>query len=118
MNLNPTEIAVIGTLGGTFIGGLFTAVATLINKQSEEKRHFRELVVKTASEHWSRVAQLPTTKSIPPLTDYIVHTVKMCDLVFNKELTSKNVKPKLEEISALMDVLHEHAKSNAANPNP
>ena len=40
----------------------------------------------------------------------------MCDLVFNKELTSKNVKPKLEEISALMDVLYEHAKSNAAKP--
>ena len=46
MNLNPTEIAVIGTLGGTFIGGLFTAVATFINKQSEEKYTSESLLLK------------------------------------------------------------------------
>lgn len=114
--MNPTEIAVFGTLGGAFIGGLFTAIAAFINKRSEEKRHFRELVVKTAAEHWKNVAEMSTTTKMPPLTDYIVHTVKMCDLALNNELTSKNVKPKLEEISALMDVLYEHAKSNSAKP--
>ncbi len=117
MNLTPTEIAVLGTLGGAFIGGLFTAIAAFINKQSEEKRHFRELVVKVAAEHWQRVSEISTARKMPPLTDYIVHTVKMCDLALNHNLTAENIKPKLEEISALMDVMYKHGE-NVSNKKP
>jgi hypothetical protein len=107
--MNPTELAVFGTLGGAFIAGLFAAIAAIINKRSEEKRHFRELVVKTAAEHWRLVAEISTASKMPPLTTYIVHTVKMCDLALNTKLTAANIKPKLDEITALLDVMYEHS---------
>ena len=114
--MNPTELAVFGTLGGAFIAGFFTAIAAFINKRSEEKRHFRELVVKTAAEHWKHVAEISTASKMPPLTDYIVHTVKMCDLALNTKLTAENIKPKLDEISALMDVMYKHAENVSKKP--
>ncbi|MDP2231187.1 hypothetical protein [Methylotenera sp.] len=111
MPLTSEELTVIGTLGGAFIVALSTTIISIVNKRSEEKKHFRELVVKTASEHWLNVAQITTATTMPPLTDYIVHTVKMCDLALNNKLTSENVKTKLHEISNLMDILNDHAKN-------
>ena len=109
MNLSPAELAVFGTLGGAFVGGFFTTVIAFINKRSEERRHFRELVVKISAEHWKLVAQISTHKIMPPLTDYIVHTAMMCDLILNKKIDSKNIQTKVKEISDLMRILEQHA---------
>lgn len=109
MNLSPTELAVFGTLGGAFLGGLFTVLIAFINKRSEEKRHFRELIVKTASEHWKLVSEIAESNLMPPLINYIVHTAIMCDLILNKKLDSKNIQTKLKEVDDLMAVLHNHA---------
>ena len=116
MYFSSEELTVIGTLGGAFVGALSSTIISMVNKRSDEKRHFRELVVKTASEHWRHVAEISTAKTMPPLTDYIVHIVKMCDLALNDKLTADNVKPKLQEISALMDILYEHAKNVSKKP--
>jgi hypothetical protein len=35
--------------------------------------------------------------------------VKMCELALDKDICAKNIKPKLNEISELVDVLHNHA---------
>lgn len=111
MNLTATELAVFGTLGGALIGGLFSFITAFFSKRSEERQHFRELVVNTAASHWRNVAEISSSQRMPPLTDYIVHTVKMCDLALSNKLTAENVKEKLEEISTLMDILTEHANS-------
>lgn len=109
MSFSETEIAVIGTLGGAFIAGFFATIVSFINKRSEERRHFRELVVKTASDHWAHVASISTATKMPPLSTYIINTVQICDLALNKKLTAKNIKPKLEEMSSLMDVMLSHS---------
>lgn len=109
MNFNATEIAVIGTLGGAFIAGLFSALTVFINKKSEEKRHLRELVIKTASDHWKHVAEISSATKMPPLSTYIVNTVQMCDLALNKKLTPETVRKKLEESSSVMDVMLSHS---------
>lgn len=109
MNLSPAELAVFGTLGGAFLGGFFTALIAFINKRSEEKRHFRELVVKTSADHWKLVSEISASKAMPPLTNYIVHTAMMCDLILNKKLNSRNIQTKLKEVNDLMTILHDHA---------
>jgi len=109
MDLSATEIAVIAALGGSFIAGFFATINSFISKRSEEKRHFRELVVKTAADHWNRVAEISVATKMPPLSTYIIHTVQMCDLAFSKKLTAKNIGPKLEEMSLLMDAMLSHS---------
>lgn len=109
MNLSPAELAVLGTIGGTIAGGIFTAIAAFIAKRSEERKHFRELIVKTAFENWKHVSQISAVPFMPPLTDYIVHMVLMCDLVLNKKIDSKNIQSKLDEIKAIGDILNKHA---------
>jgi hypothetical protein len=109
MNLSPAELAVFGTLGGAFVAGLFGAIIAFINKRSEEKKHLRELIVKTSTEHWQFVVETAESNIMPPLINYIVHTAMMCDLILNKKLSSKNIQNKLKEIDSLMDVLHHHA---------
>ena len=118
MDFNTTEIAVIGTLGGAFIAGLFATITSFINKRSEEKKHFRELVVKTASDHWNRVATISTATIMPPLSAYIINTVQICDLALNKKLTAKNIMPKLEEMSSLMDMMLSHSAAIRKKNNP
>jgi len=109
MNLSPTELIVIGTLGGTFLGGLFTVIVALINKHFEEKRYFRELIIRTASEHWKFVAEVSESNIMPPLVNYIVHTALTCDFIINNKINSRNLQNKLKEIDDLMSVLHNHA---------
>lgn len=109
MNLSPAELAVFGTLGGTLIGALSATAIAFINKKSEEKKHFRELVVKTATEYWKHVSVNSASPIMPPLTDYIVHMVKMCELALDKDINANNVKPKLAEIAALVSVLQQHS---------
>jgi len=78
MNLSPAELAVVGTLSGAFLGGFFSAIIAFINRRSEERKHFREIVVKTALENWKHVSQISAATRIPPLTDFIYHMMKMC----------------------------------------
>jgi len=109
MDLSPAELAVFGTLGGALVGALSATAIAFINKKSEEKKHFRELVVKTAAEHWRHVSQISASNRMPPLTDYIVHTAKMCDLILNKNLDKSNIQSRLEELDEVMIALEKHA---------
>lgn len=109
MDLDATQIAVLGTLGGAIIAGICTVAVAFINKRSEEKKHFRELVIKTASENWKYVAEKSTATIMPPLHTYIVNTVQMCDLAMTKRLSPETVKQKLKESSEIMDIMLEHS---------
>lgn len=108
MNLSPAELAVFGTLGGGFVAGLFSAIIAFINKRSEERRHLRELIVKTAADHWKLVSEVAASNVMPPLSSYIVHTAMMCDLILNKKINAENIQTKLKEVDAVMDIVHDH----------
>src|ERR1041385_3772969 len=58
MNLKPEELILIGTLAGALIGSLSTLLVTWLNKRPEERRHYRELVVNAAIEHWKHASDL------------------------------------------------------------
>ncbi|MCB2214784.1 hypothetical protein [Desulfofustis glycolicus] len=84
-----------------------------INKRSEEKKHFRELVLKTASDNWKYIAEKSTATVMPPLHTYIVNRVLMCDLAMSKKLSPEEVKRKLTESSEIMDIILEHSANMA-----
>ena len=110
MSLSSEELTVIGTLGGAIVGALSSTIVSIVNKRSEEKRHFRETVINAAIENWKHVSQISSSQYLMPLEHYIIHTAKMCDLALNEKLTNCNIKEKLSEIDELMDALEDHAK--------
>ena len=99
--------ALIGALGGAFIGFLSTAIVTYITKRYDSEKHIKELIIKTAIENWklknetakasSRATGIP--KRMMPLDAYIVHMLKFSDIILNKKLTTKNIAKKLEEVA-------------------
>ena len=91
------------------MAGLFGAIIAFINRRSEERKHLRELIVKTSADHWKLVSEVAVSNIMPPLSNYIFHTAMMCDLILNKKLNFKNIQNKLKEIDSLIDVLHKHA---------
>ena len=109
MSLSPELIAVIGTLGGAIVGAISASVAAIVNKHSEERKHFRALVVNAALENWKHISSVSQSRVLFPLEHYIVHTTKMCELALDNKLTPKNTKQKLDEIDAVMKILAEHA---------
>ena len=48
----------IGTLGGALVGGFFVFATNLINKISEERKAFRQLMLTTALEHFKQSCAL------------------------------------------------------------
>ena len=114
MVLSPGELAVVGTIGGAIIGALPSVVSSILNRKTDEKKHFNELVVKAATENWKFVAE--HSKAVMPLEHYIIHTAKMCEFALSGEpLTPEATEKRLKEIDAVMAVLANHAIS-ASSP--
>jgi len=117
MFLTSTEVAVlgtlIGTLGAAFIGGLVTIVVTYINKRSEERRYFREVVIKATLEEWKHISEISSSPGIFPLANYIINAAKMCELALDKKVTPQNIRKKLEAIYSLADIVDESTLARA-----
>jgi hypothetical protein len=112
MALSPAELAVVGTIGGAIIGALPAFVTSLINRRAEERRHFKDMVVKAAMENWKFVAENSASRAVLPMEHYIIHTAKMCEFAFSDEpITPETTKKCLAEIEAIMTVLVEHART-------
>lgn len=111
MPLSPGELAVVASLGGAVVGAIPGLVSSYLRKRFEERKQFKELVVKAAIESWKTHAEHGSGQMLP-LEHYIIHTAKMCEFALaDKQVTPASMKVHLQEVSALMDVLAEHASS-------
>lgn len=112
MSVPPEVVAVLGTIGGGVIVGLFGVWTAKIQAKAANQRHFRELVVTAATDGWKLRAAQGTAGKLPPLEHAIIHAAKMCEIALADEtLTPEALREKLEAIRALMDVLAEHVES-------
>jgi gas vesicle protein len=121
MNLTPEQvnilIATVGTLTGALLGSLSTLLITFLNKRSEERRHIRELVIKGAIENWKQHHDLLRASGRPftaqPLDTYIIHMLKLSEVLLNDEITSENVLEKIEKIEELTSKVSQHKRERA-----
>jgi gas vesicle protein len=103
-------LAVIGTLAGAFIGSLSALLITWITKRSEERKHFRELVIKTALEHYkeqvevSKIQRQTHPVQILPLDIYIIHMLKFSELALIKKIDTSNVEKILAEAEEITNI--------------
>lgn len=103
---------IIGALGGAFVTGLVAFGINLVNKKYEEKRHSQELIFKSAVEEWKQhsvfaveVMKMKTGKNIAiePLITYLVHLLKLSEVLIDGKITKENLSQKLTEVSEVMN---------------
>jgi ribosomal protein S3AE len=109
--MSPEVLAVFASLGGAVIGAVPGLISSFINRKVEDKKQFRELVIKAATESWKTHIEHSASKGILPLEHYIIHTSKMCEIALSGEkITPEKMSSHLQELDSVMRVLVEYAK--------
>jgi hypothetical protein len=100
-----TSLLLLGT-GGLF-GVLITQLVTILNarssRKSEERKHYRELIVKAAIENWKQQMEAYAVHQQPmvhiPLEVYLIQMVKFSELFMDPEakLTESSVSELYQE---------------------
>jgi hypothetical protein len=89
---SSTAVVLAASLSG--LCSAITAIGvTAVTKRSDERRHFREIVIRTAIENW-KVADLAADQAGSerwPLDVFIVHMLKFSELFNKKRLTAEFV---------------------------
>jgi hypothetical protein len=107
MELNSQVLTIISTLAGTFIGSLFTYLATRTAVKSSERKQYKEIAIKAAIENWKeRIenAKIIADRSgkevyLPHFDVFLIHTIKLIELTINKKFNADNISKILEEVN-------------------
>jgi len=112
--------AVIGGAAAAIFSGVFAIWNNWLTRRSEEQRALRELAMKMALENWKERREMAKfigektqqTQYIPPVDVFIIHMLKVSELVCSKKLTPENVGLELTEIwkitNAAAKAMQEH----------
>jgi hypothetical protein len=119
MELTPQELTIISTLAGTFIGSLFMYLGMRASIKSEERKHYRDIVIKAALENWKASIDSAKLKASAtggpqlayPLDSFIIHMIKLLELVLNKNLKKSNVIDRLKEVDEITDLVIKHVNT-------
>lgn len=126
-------VPVVSALAGGVLVGIINFAMRWQDRKAEEKRHFQELIFKTAVEEWKQHCTLAieTMKAgkktvIEPLVTYLVHLIKVSEMLIDGKITKENLSQKLAEVNELMrDVKKftalpkkENEKSNSQQDTP
>jgi hypothetical protein len=87
-------------------------LVTWITKRSEERKHYKELVINAAIENWKQACEFAKASSSPelinPLDDFIIHMIKFSELIVDEKLDASNIEKKLAEINELTTKVNEY----------
>jgi hypothetical protein len=117
MEISPTTLALI-IAGAGFIGALVPSLLALqiarLTKESEERKHHKEIVVKAALENWKQVADLMmkggTLGKMSPLDVFMVHMAAFADVVFDPTTNANNLSERLAKVDTLTDIASKSRK--------
>jgi gas vesicle protein len=125
MELTPEQTTLIGTLAGALVGSLSTLLITVIDKKSDERRHRRELIVRAAVESWKQSVETVISAGrgkIYGFDVYIIHMLRVSELLDGKKLTSDNVVRLMKETDEVTRKVIEYkdglSKSEPVKPTP
>jgi hypothetical protein len=97
-------------VGGVLVGIINFAMRWQ-DRKSEERRHLRELMFRSAVEEWKQhsmfaieVMKMTTGKKIAmePLVTYIVHLLKLSEVLIDGKITKENLSQKFTEVNEVM----------------
>jgi len=111
------------SVGLVFLGALPPLITIWITKHYEDKRHRREVIVRTAVENWKFSSEMvrKTTKAMGgtaelyPLDDFIIHWSTMANVMTGKKITAKKLAKQREKSEELQKILDENRKKKEKN---
>jgi hypothetical protein len=119
MNFTSEELTVVGTLAGAFIGGLFTFLATWVSKFFEERRHFRELMVRVAAENWKHttvmVSKKPGGGFVQPFDVYLIMMLKLSKLLSQRDISAEKALELIQESERVTGAIMQHKREKKSS---
>jgi hypothetical protein len=113
---NVALIAALSTAIGTILGVVITsfihARTNRLNRESEERKHYKEIVVKAAIENWKEnlaVAKLRSGAKVYPLESFIIAVATAADVIFDPTTNEGNLAERLEKANVLVRIAERSA---------
>ena len=91
-------------LGSALIGTLSSLAVTYLQRRSEERKHYRELIVNATLKYWEKRSDYVAQNGegyIFPLSVYVLYTKKLCDVFLDEKITDENMLEKLQEVEEM-----------------
>lgn len=109
--MSPWFPVVTALAGGSLVGVINFAI-NFVNKKSEERRHLREIAFNTAFKYWKQHCdhaleqqKLQDRQSeILPLDAYVIHILKLSEILLDKKTNKENIEAKLKEIHEIGEI--------------
>jgi hypothetical protein len=122
MQIDAATATVIAAIVGAGVGGFVTLFGQWLVRRSEERRHLRQLVVQTAIENWrftsdatERLAASGYRVDRYPLDSFVLHMLKLSEILNERRITPELVREKLREVYAVTEAASEEiSKHNEA----
>jgi translation initiation factor RLI1 len=111
--MNPGTVALIAALCtalGTILGVIITSVIQArihrLNRESEERKHYKEIVVKAAIENWKQTIEVAksTGGHVLPLESFIASVSKAADVMFDPTTNEINLAERLEKANTFVEI--------------
>jgi hypothetical protein len=120
---DPTKLVLItalisaaSALVGVVVTSYFNLRTTRLTKESEERKHQKELVFNAAIENWKQLKDVIQSKGggiWDPLDVYLIHMLTFSDILFDPTTSSENLKQRLNEAHRLVQIAQETAMDRA-----
>ena len=112
MQIDATTATLLATAIGAVSSGATATIILLINKRSEERRHVRELAMKAALDNWLYTSKAATEYGAErlPLDVFVVHMLKLSEVLTSRDLTADNLAAKLREVQRFTNIATSEAK--------
>jgi hypothetical protein len=118
LTIDPTTLVVVAALisaSSALIGVLITSYfnlrTTRLSKESEERKHQKEIVINAAIENWKQTAALAQRSGLSirlePLDSFLVHMVALSNVIFDPTTNAENLKSRMSEVRKMTDVAEE-----------
>jgi hypothetical protein len=118
----PMDAAVAGLVGaciGAVAGVSASIVVAIITRHSEDRRHLREIVLRTALEQWRESVAFGKFEverghgvSVFPLESFIIPMRKIADMIERDDLTPDEARKRVREYLLLSDAVADECRQH------
>lgn len=111
-------IAAASALLGALVGGLVTFFVSLQQSKAEERRSFRESIMRTAIEYWQKHHEIVLSHSggkdveIVPIDSYLIHVATVSKALFESDLSEKSILEALNQAQRMVKLAEEHVRES------
>jgi hypothetical protein len=110
----PAWVPVVSALGGGLVVGILNIINNWFNKRFEERKHNKELMLNLAVQHWKQSSEIflesmkkGQRSSLQPLDSYIVHMMKLAEVLGTK-INKDELVSKLKEVDEVVSIVEDY----------